>query len=483
MTDSNQQDSDYELPSLGRDIPKKVGRHTIFHELGRGNMGVVLLGIDPYIDRLVAIKIPRPSDNILHRGSRTFYQDFFREARSAGRLVQPNIVAIYDADVTEDSCYLAMEHIDGPTLKNFCRKDALLPVDKVIDIILNACKALDYAHNKGVVHWDIKPANIMLNSAGVVKITDFGIARMTHEARAEAMEEKECEISGTFSYMSPQHITEPNNVDGRSDIFSLGCVMYELLTGQMAFNGDNIYTVAYRIAHEEPVSILTIRPELPEVLDKIVKKALAKDPDLRYQTGMEFAYDLDVALRRLNIARKELAVEDIADYVHHTPFFEAFSKEQVKEILSASSIIRVLKGNIVVAEGEIDDSLYIILSGKVDVLKGEERIDSIDRGECFGEMAYLSGKPRAATLRAATDCVLMKISAVLMDGVASNVQLLFMNSFALTLVNRISINHKLILSLLRKEPEDRSQKKRNKRWKTKEGDRRQETEDRKEKSE
>jgi serine/threonine protein kinase len=432
-------------------MPKKVGRHTIFHELGRGNMGIVLLGIDPYIDRLVAIKIPKPSDIVTRRSPTTYYQDFFREARSAGKLIHANIVSVFDADVTEDSCYVTMEHIDGPTLKDYCRKDNLLPVDRVINIISDACKALDYAHNKGVVHWDIKPANIMLNSAGVVKITDFGIARMTHEARADAMEEKETKISGTFSYMSPQHITALDKVDGRVDIFSLGCVLYELLTGQKAFDGDNIYAVAYKIAHEEPISILDIRPELPETLDKIVKKALAKDTDMRYQTGMEFAYDLGVASRRLSIAKKEIAVENLVDYVHNTPFFEIFSKEQVKEILSASTITRVFKGSIIVAEGEIDDSLYIILSGKVDVLKGEKKIDSIDKGECFGEMAYLSGKPRAATLKADTDCILMKISAVLMDGVPASVQLLFMKSFALTLVNRISINHKLIFSLLNKD--------------------------------
>jgi serine/threonine protein kinase len=453
MTDENEryQDTEPSIPCMASDIPKKVGRHTIFHELGRGNMGMVLLGFDPYIDRLVAIKIPKPLDRTLNMGSDEYYQDFFREARSAGRLIHPNIVAIYDADVTEDFCYLTMEHIDGPTLKDFCRSDNLLPVNRVIEIILDVCKALDYAHNKGVVHWDIKPANIMLNSAGVVKIADFGIARMIHEARVEAMEGNEAKISGTFSYMSPQHITAPDKVEGRSDIFSLGCVLYELLTGRKAFDADNIYTVAYKIAHEEPVPMLEVRPEIPEILDSIVKKALAKDPDIRYQTGMEFAYDLDVALRRLNLSRKDLPMEDIVDYVHNTPFFELFSKEQVKEILTASTIVRVLKGNTVVAEGEIDDSLYIILSGKIVVLKEGEKLDYIDKGECFGEMAYLSGKPRSATLRAATDCVLMKISALLMDGVPVELHLLFLKSFALTLVNRINKNHKLIVSLLGQE--------------------------------
>lgn len=449
MDQDNQDDIIEFISSFGASIPKKVGRHTIFHQLGRGSMGLVLLGSDPYIDRLVAIKMPLPSDKVTSEIF-AFNQDFFREARSVGRLTHPNIVAIYDADVTENTCYLAMEHIDGPTLKEFCEEENLLSVNRVVEIIHSACKGLDYAHNKGVVHWDIKPANIMMNSAGVVKITDFGIAKITHEARADAMDDKPGTISGTFCYMSPQHLMEPDNVDGRSDVFSLGCVLYELLTGRKAFDGDSLYSVAYKITQVDPESILDIRPNLPATLDSIVKKSLAKDPDERYQSCMEFAYDLSVVSRRLTMDKRELPVENVVDYVCNTPFFEHFGKDQVREILSASSIIRVFTGNVVVSEGEIDDSLYIILSGKIRVLKGDKEIDVIDSGECFGEMAYLSGQPRTATLKAFTDCILMKISATLMDEVSPSLNLLFMKSFALTLVGRISRNHKLIMSLIDK---------------------------------
>ena len=437
------------LSSSDTFIRKEIGRHTILHELGRGSMGLVLLGWDPYIERLVAIKIPRPSEGTLNKFTNSFIQDFFREARSSGMLSHPNIVSIYEADVFQDFCYLTMEHVNGPTLKEFCKKDNLLPVGKVVDIIFHACRALDYAHNKGVVHWDIKPSNIMLDGAGAVKITDFGISRTTHETfKSDESGRIDSNITGTFTYMSPQHLTPEGKADARSDVFSLGCVFYELLTGTKPFSGENIYTIAFKIAHEDPVSILDIRKELPKVLKKIVNKALAKELDQRYQSCMEFAYDLGVVARHLKIARKEAQVEDTVDYVCNLSFFENFNTEQVKEILTASSVLKVSKGSVIVTEGEIDDSLYIILSGKIDVLKNKTKINVIDRGQCFGEMAYLSGHPRTATLKANTDCILMKISATLMDRVSKSLQLLFMKSFAITLVNRISKNNEFIMSLM-----------------------------------
>ena len=182
MTENCADDSASFKSSLGLAFPKEIGRHTILHELGRGSMGVVFLGWDPYIERRVAIKIPIPSKSTSDQSRSKFMQEFFHEARSAGMLAHPNIVSLYDADVFQDFCYLTMEHVNGPSLKAYCEKDNLLPVDKVIDIIFHACRALDYAHNKGVVHWDIKPSNIMLDGAGAVKITDFGISRTTHEA-------------------------------------------------------------------------------------------------------------------------------------------------------------------------------------------------------------------------------------------------------------------------------------------------------------
>ena len=410
---------------------RQVGRYEIIGKLGQGSMGLVYLGKDPYIKRDVAIKISRPSRDLAREEAEKYKERFFTEAQSAGRLTHPNIVAIYDAGIQDEFCYITMEYIDGPTLHRFCKNDSLLPVSKVIEIIFVVCRALDYAHRKGIVHRDIKPSNIMLNSSGAVKITDFGIAHV------DSSQSSPTGLVGSPSYMSPEQVKEEPIIE-RSDIFSLGCVLYELLTGQKAFSGENYFSILYKITHEDPVPLRHIRSDLPDILQKIVSKALAKSPDQRYQTCLDFAYDLRVALRGLKGGIKRPKAEDVVDYVHQVPFFESFSREHVREILMASNLVKVPKGKVVVSEGEIDDSFYIILSGGAAVRKDGKTLATIDRGECFGEMAYLSGQTRAATVVATTDSILMKISATLLDRSPKEIQLLFLKQFAMTLLNRLA---------------------------------------------
>ncbi len=403
---------------------KRVGRYEIISKLGQGGAGVVYLGKDRYIKRLVAIKMANPT-------SERSRERFFIEAQSAGRLNHPNIVTVYDADVYEDLCYLTLEYIDGPTLKKFCNEDSLLPLNKVVESVSSACYALDYAHNHGVVHKDIKPSNIMLDKTGAAKITDFGIAQMVGKTA-------EMGVFGTPSYMSPEQ-AEDRDVGNQSDIFSLGCVLYELLTGVRAFSGNNNFTIMYKISNQEPESILDIRPDLPPILGQITKKALAKDVKERYQTCMAFADDLRVALRGLPGIVDDEKISDVIDYVQNAPFFNNFTKEQVRELVSSDNIIKVPIGKVVVAEGEISDTFYIILSGKLKIMKGDdEEIASIADGECFGEMAYIAGQARFATVVAATDCVLMEITPDLIDKLSKSIQFLFFKNFAMTLVRRLS---------------------------------------------
>lgn len=410
---------------------KKVGRYEVLHKLGQGSMGMVFLGRDPYIGRNVAIKISRPSKDLSNEKADKYRERFFVEAQSAGRLLHPNIVAIYDAGMYRDFCYITMEHIDGPTLEKYCRKDTLLPMSKAVETIITVCRALDYAHKMGVVHRDIKPSNVMLDKIGGVKITDFGIARIDLDHSSQKG------IVGSPCYMSPEQVKE-EEIEDKSDIFSLGCVLYELLTGEKAFSGDNYFSILYRITHEEPIPVRGIRPEVPDILQKIIRKALAKNTNVRYQTCMDFGYDLRVALRGLKGTIRKSKVEDVVDYVHRVPFFENFTKDQVREILMASDIIKVTRSKVVVVEGEIDDSFFIILSGKAAVRKNGKLIALINRGECFGEMSYLSGQSRAATVVAATDCVLMKISAALLDKAPESIHLLFFKQFAMTLLTRLT---------------------------------------------
>lgn len=400
-----------------------VGRYKITRQLGKGGSGVVYLGVDPYIKRNVAIKMSKLATDRERA-------HFFVEAQSAGRLNHPYIVSIYDAGLYKDYCYIAMEYIEGATLAKFCSKDSLLPLNTVIEIIINVCNALDYAHKQKVIHRDIKPTNIMIDSALSPKIADFSIALIT-EATVEMG------IFGTPSYMSPEQLKD-SQVSSISDIFSLGCVLYEMLAGVKAFPGDNPFSIMYKINNENPLSLLSIRPDTPKTLDEITQKALAKNPNERYQTCMDLAYDLRVALRGFTETENNGKLKDVIDFMLHLPFFKNFSKEHIKELIATSKIAKARKGKIIVTEGETDDTFYIILSGKVKILKGDKTISVIGTGECFGEMAYICGQARAATVIAETDSILLIISAPLLDRSSESIQLLFFRNFAITLVNRLS---------------------------------------------
>lgn len=408
-----------------------VGRYQVLRKLGQGSMGVVYLGRDPYIKRNVSIKISRPESSVAGEKLEKFRERFFLEAQSAGSLLHPNIVAVYDAGLYKDFCYIAMEYVDGPPLARFCREGRLLPISKAVEIIFTACKALDFAHKQGIIHRDVKPSNIMINRSGRIKITDFGIAQIKSEqTNSEG-------LIGSPSYMSPEQVKE-QPVNDTSDIFSLGCVLYEILTGEKAFPGENCFSIMYKITHDEPTPISMIRPEVPEILWKIIQKALAKEVTQRYQSCMDFAFDLRVALRGFKAGAKTDKIENVVDYIRSVPFFEDFTKAQLKGILNSSNVFKVPSGKVIVAEGEIDDSFFILLSGKAAVRKGDKSIAVIQRGECFGEMSYLSGQSRAASVVAETDCVFLKISAMLLDRADSSIQLLFLRKFALTLIRRLS---------------------------------------------
>lgn len=268
-----------------------LGRYEVIKELGKGAMGVVYLGRDPKIGREVAIKTMALSQEFEPDELEEVKSRFFREAETAGRLSHPNIVAIYDAGEEHDLAWIAMEFIKGYDLTRHTKPDALLPVDQTLRIIADAADALDYAHQQGVFHRDIKPANLMwLTDRKLVKVTDFGIARL-----ADSSKTKTGMVLGTPSYMSPEQLAG-KKIDGRSDLFSLGVTLYQMLTGSLPFRADSMATLMFKIANEPHPPLSTVRPDLPPELVRIIDKALAKDPDQRYQTGAELAADLRAVL-------------------------------------------------------------------------------------------------------------------------------------------------------------------------------------------
>ena len=263
----------------------QLGRYEIVSELGQGAMGVVYKAKDPLIDREVAIKTINLG---LAQEERDEYEArFYQEAKAAGRLSHPNIVTIFDVGRSEDIAYIAMEYLHGRELRDILNENRLLPVDQVLDITAQVALGLSYAHEHGIVHRDVKPSNIMVIRDGHVKITDFGIARMA----SAAVRTQTGMVMGSPKYMSPEQVMG-KVTDQRSDIFSLGVMLYEMLTGQVPFIGENVNAIMYQTLNTSPAAPSSINPAVPEMLNFIVAKALAKDLESRYQNARDLANDL-----------------------------------------------------------------------------------------------------------------------------------------------------------------------------------------------
>jgi len=290
-----------DLLSTGTDTRPTLGRYEVMKQLGKGAMGIVYLGQDPRINRTTAIKTFRFGDDFKPEEVEKLKEKFFREAESAGTLSHPNIVTIYDAGDEQDLAYIAMEYLEGDDLEKFTSQEQLLPMRKVIDYVADIAEGLDYAHQKGIVHRDIKPANIMLLKNGVIKITDFGIARITATSQTQTGV-----IKGTPYYMSPEQFSG-EKVDGRSDIFSLGTMLFQLLTGKLPFFADSPPALMNKImqaSHPDPRSI---NPRIIKPLVTIINKALEKNRDKRYQRAITMSSHLKETGKRIDafIAQKK----------------------------------------------------------------------------------------------------------------------------------------------------------------------------------
>jgi len=282
----------YSWPGAGRrTFPSRLGRYEVTGELGRGAMGVVYRARDPVINREVALKTIPLAVEFEGRELEEARTKFFREAETAGRLSHPHIVTIFDAGEHDGTAYIAMELLRGRHLVDHAMAARLLPPAIAIEVTARIADALHYAHRQGVVHRDVKPANIMFDPpSGELKITDFGIARLTDAGRTRTGI-----VLGTPSFMSPEQL-KGREVTGRSDLFSLAVTLYQLLTGMLPFRADSMPALMFRIAHDPAPPIGTIRPGLPPGLQELLDRALAKDPAERHESGAEFAQ----ALRTLN---------------------------------------------------------------------------------------------------------------------------------------------------------------------------------------
>ena len=265
------------------------GRYQIVKELGKGSMGVVYQAYDPQIDRSVAIKVLR-QDRLT---SEAFIQRFLREAKAIGRLSHPNIVTVYDVGEDQGTIYIAMEFLEGEPLHKIM-EGKRFGLQEILHLGIQAAETLDYAHRKGIIHRDVKPSNIILQSSGQIKITDFGIAHI--EDTSASVQTQSGEILGTPAYMSPEQVMgQP--IDGRSDLFSLGIILYELSSGKRPFGGENLTAIFHSITQTNPPEPAKINPDIPQNLSQIILKCLRKTPDKRFETGKTLAAALESCLK------------------------------------------------------------------------------------------------------------------------------------------------------------------------------------------
>jgi len=422
------------------DYPAKIGKYEISGIAGKGSMGVVYIGHDPFVDRKVAIKVSTQEqddeDSELTAQARKM---FLNEARAAGALDHPNILRVYDAGDADGQAFIAMEFVEhADDLKSYCSPDTLLPVKTVVEYARQGALALDFAHQNGITHRDIKPANIMLTKSGVVKIVDFGIAQRTKADQTQLLG-----WFGSPLYMSPEQAAD-ETISHKSDLFSLGVVMYELLTGTTPFVAKGLSSLIQNVMNKEPEPITTI----PDSLWVIVKRCLEKKPEDRYDSGAALAEDLSRVLDDLDNPLLDLSDEQRLTMAKGLRFFSDFSDAEIKEMIKASSWQVVSSSKTIIEEGAQDRGLHIILSGDVAIGRAGKEIARLTTGDCFGEMAYLSGEKRSASVKATGNVSLMTIETPFREWASLPLQMRLNKVFQTILIERLAATSRKLATRL-----------------------------------
>lgn len=386
-------------------------------------MGVVYKAVDSFLERDVALKVAQTSSIVAGQPDKTGLAQCLKEARLAAKFIHPNIAITYDAGIEKDLFFMALEYIDGAGLHEHTRKPNLLPRLQVLEIIFNACYALDYIHNKEYLHLDIKPSNIMLTKKGEVKLMDFGISRFLKEDPGE-----EAGMWGTPYYMSPEQTKPGAKLDRQTDIFSLGVVLYELLTGKRPFTGENAYQIFYKVVHAVPVPVREYIPDISPDVEQVVERALSKKKEDRFKTAKEFADSLQPILKGKDSTSLDKQGKKKIEYLKRLPFFRHFQDSELREVVRISSWKFFLREKWIIENKEKDSNIYFIVQGRAQLhVRGE--VKGLNKGECFGETAILYNMARQAKVMAETDCVVMAINANILKQSEDAIQVKFLREF------------------------------------------------------
>jgi serine/threonine protein kinase len=413
-------------------IPDRVGKYEIQTLLGKGASGSVYLAKDTFTGRQVALKTIEPEVFRDPEFGAVWRAQFQNEASLAGKIRHPHIVAVYDAVVGEDSGHIAMEVVSGGDLSQYAKPDALLPVADVLQIGFKCCGALDYAYREqGIVHRDIKPANIMVTKDADVKIADFGAAflRRSKATQTTAM--------GSPFYMAPEQI-EGKELTFHSDMYSLGVVLYELLTGRRPFSGKTIEALVQQILFEEPPPPSRLRPGIAPEIDAVVMRVLKKRPEQRYGTWAQFSVELSKAVM---LALPAGAIADSEKYLalSKVEMLQLLSDADFWELAAAGKWSRAPEGTILIREDDPGRSFFFLAQGEARVTRGSRLLNTVSEGECFGEMGYIRGgeEPRHATVQAVADVLIAEFQPETLQSMGHQAQLHLTRALVRNVVDRL----------------------------------------------
>jgi serine/threonine protein kinase len=435
-------------------LPERIGKYEIRSKLGEGATSIVYLGYDPFAEREVAVKAIFPEVLRDKERGKLYRNLLMTEASLAGKLMHPHIVQIFDAVLAEDQSYIVMEYVKGGTLEPFCSPSTLLPVDRLVEIIFKCTRAHDYAFRAGITHRDIKPANILLvNSgdsdervSGDIKISDFGAAMMN------SGEQTRTQVSGVGSpaYMSPQQVRDMA-VNHQTDIYSLGVVMYQLLTGKLPFQSSSNYGMIYQICNTDPPPPSALRTDMPTSLDAVVARAMQKEIDARYQSWEEFSHDLAQSFRNKQLSAQRQAFPDSEKFeaLRALGFFNEFSDVDLWEVVRFSRWDEVAAGTVIMRDGERGDFFAFLLDGELTVSKSGHSLGTLVAGECFGEMAIIrrGEHTRGADVVAQTTTRVVTISAQALQHASDACRMHFYQGFLDVIAGRLADANARLASL------------------------------------
>ena len=417
----------------GRRGPRAVvGKYRLLEEIGRGAVGVVYRAQDSESGETLALKIFEPRSD----AQRAIYAELFlNEVRASARMRHPNIVPVLDAGREGERFFVVMDFVPGGrTLEQDCARRSLLSVHEVVTIGVDCAEALHYAHRKGVIHRDVKPANVLMDRRRRARLTDFGVAVLGEGRLADT---SPFAAAGSPLYMAPEQVTH-DQVTPRTDLFALGLILYQLLCGTHPFAGRSMATITRRLLDEEPEPLHHRRIGVPADLSALVQRTLCRDPDGRPTSALELAQDLSAMLDGSRRPVEGLQAEGRVDRLRRLDFFRDFGEAELWELLRCASWDDVAQGTCVAREGEQGSNFYIVVAGRMLVRKAGVDAGFLEVGDCFGELSYVGDNRYPASVVAERGACLLRVNEALLKNASGRCQLDFQRVFIKMLVARLA---------------------------------------------